>query len=128
MKPDKLLVEARARIIWGESSSAVSDFLVSNGISATDAATKVKEFNLERNRELRRFGLRNIFIGALLAGAAGTTMGLLFPLCSGFTSVYIRCVWPLGIVVIYGLWKVVNGIINLVWPQSEHKSIPDITE
>ena len=128
MKRDKLLVEARARIIWGEPSSSVFDFLVSNDISEKDAAAKVKEFSLERNRELRRFGFRDIIIGVLLVGATGITMCLFFPLCSGFISLYIRAVWPLGFVVIYGLWKVVNGIINFVWPQSEHKSIPDIAE
>jgi hypothetical protein len=37
MNPDQLIMEARARIIWGESSSSVRDFLISNGISDMDA-------------------------------------------------------------------------------------------
>ena len=28
----------------------------------------------------------------------------------------------------YGLWKLVKGLVYLVRPQSEHKSIPDIIQ
>jgi len=50
---DKFISEARARIIWGEPSLTVRDFLISNGVSDLVADAKVEEFMLERNRELR---------------------------------------------------------------------------
>jgi hypothetical protein len=44
MSPDKIISEARARIIWGESSSSVRYFLISNGISDSIADARLKEF------------------------------------------------------------------------------------
>jgi hypothetical protein len=49
MNPDKFISEARARIIWGEPSASVREFLVSNGVSGWVADAKLKEFELERN-------------------------------------------------------------------------------
>jgi hypothetical protein len=67
----QLISEARARIIWGEESSSVRSFLVSNGISEIDADAKIKEFNAERNNEIRKRAIRQILIGSiLLVGAA----------------------------------------------------------
>jgi hypothetical protein len=126
MEPDKLLSEARARIIWGESSLSVRDFLTSNGISETVADAKIKKFNLERSAELRRIGLRNTLIGVVLTGAAGGVIYWIFPSFS--TSGSARVYGVLGVIGLYGLWKLVKGIIYLVRPQSEHRSIPDIVE
>ncbi len=51
MNVDKVIWEARARIIWGEPARSVRDFLVSNGISRAVAEAKLKEFESERRRE-----------------------------------------------------------------------------
>jgi hypothetical protein len=60
MSPDKIISEARARIIWGDPALAVRDYLVSNGVPVAVAEAKLSEFELERSRELRRIGLRNL--------------------------------------------------------------------
>ncbi len=57
MNPNELIVEARARIIWGEESPSVRCFLTSNGMSAADA--QLAAFNRERNAEIRKLGFRN---------------------------------------------------------------------
>ena len=129
-EPNGILTEARARIIWGESSSSVRYFLTSNGISDTDADAKIKEFNAERNAEIRRLGIRDILIGVALIGTAGILLYSLFA-GSHIPSLTVRSAKGYGVVVLagfYGIWKLVNGIIYLVRPQSEHESIPDITE
>jgi len=128
MRADQVITEARARIIWGEASSSVREFLVSNGIESTVADTKLEEFNLERSRELRKIGLRNVLIGLLLTSAAGGTLYIAFPLASGIGSSFMRALGIVLLAGLYGLWKLVNGVIYLVRPQSEHKSIPDIGE
>jgi len=127
IEPDKLISEARARIIWGESSLSVRDFLISNGISDMAADAKLKEFELERNTELRKIGLRNVLIGIALTAAAGTTLWIAL-LHASATSGIVKALALVLLVGCYGLWKLVNGIIYLVRPQSEHKSIPDIIE
>ena len=126
MKPDILFSEARARIIWGEPSSSVRDFLTSNGISAIDADTKIGAFCAERNAELRRMGIRNTLVGALLLVGAAITVYLCLRL--GFSSGFLKCAAVSLVGVFYGIWRLYKGITYLVRPRSEHKSIPDIIE
>ena len=71
MNPDDLIAEARAKIIWGETSPSVHDFLTANGISDIDADAKIKELNAERNREIRKLGIKRTFFGAALVAGAG---------------------------------------------------------
>jgi len=126
MEPDKLISEARARIIWGEPSSSVRDFVISNGISDMDADAKIKDFNLERNAEIRRRGIKNILIGVALIGVAGISLYLILT-----SSLNVRRGRGFGAVIVggvYGIWKLVNGIIDLVRPQSEDGSISDMQE
>jgi hypothetical protein len=126
MKPDVLFSEARARIIWGEPSSSVRDYLTSNGISGGDADTKIKEFCAERNAEIRKVGIRNTFFGAAIAGAAGITVYLCLRL--GHSSGSVKCAVASMAAVFYGIGKLCAGIFDLVRPQSEEKSIPDMEE
>ena len=121
MHTDKVISEARARIIWGESPLSVRAFLISNGISEAVAEAKLAEFNLERSAEIRKIGLRNILIGVVLTGTSGITLYVV-----GLGP--IRALGLVGLAGLYGLWKLVDGVIYLVRPQSERKSIPDIEE
>jgi uncharacterized membrane protein YbhN (UPF0104 family) len=123
----KFISEARARIIWGEPSSSVRDFLISNGISDLVADAKLKEFELERNRELRKIGLRNALIGILLTGAAGITLYIALPHGS-VTSGFLQALAVVLMAGVYGLLKLGKGVIYLICPQSEHKSIPNIVQ
>ncbi|HSU57569.1 MAG TPA: hypothetical protein VLT36_26240 [Candidatus Dormibacteraeota bacterium] len=124
---DKLMTDGRARIIWGDSPQSVREFLVSNGVSVYAAETKVREFELERNRELRRIGLRNILIGGVPAAAASIALYLSAPVASA-TSGTVRALAVVLLAGLYGCWKLIKGIVYLVRPQSEHKSIPDIQQ
>jgi hypothetical protein len=124
--PDILFSEAGARIIWGEPFSSVRDLLTANGISATDADTKIEEFCAERNTEIRKIGIRNTLISAALVPGAGITFYLCLRL--GFSSGFARCAAVCMVGGFYGIWKLYNGIIYLVRPQSGHKSIPNIME
>ncbi|HXD00599.1 MAG TPA: hypothetical protein VN048_14760 [Verrucomicrobiae bacterium] len=134
MDPDKLITEARARIIWGEEISSVRDYLTSNGMSEMDANAKIQEFNLERNREIRGIGLRNTLIGAALFG--GAAIGIYLFVTNGHNHSgfgyghhgYGGALGGLAIAGVYGLWKLMKGIIYLIRPQSEHESIPDIDD
>ena len=127
MPPDKVITEARARIIWGDSTASVREYLVSNGISSSVADAKLAEFSLERNRELRRIGFRNLLVGVLLTGASGVTLWIAMPHSTPTSGIVtgLAVVFMAGC---YGLWRLVTGIVYLVRPQSEHKSIPDIED
>ena len=134
MESDKVITDARARIIWGESSSSVRMFLLSNGISEAVADARIQEFVLERNREIRSVGIRSVLIGVLLAGAAGGAL-FIWIFFLGGARVYgmsgrgvISFSVVLGTIASYGLWRLVTGIFYLFRPQSEHKSIADINQ
>jgi hypothetical protein len=132
MPPDKVITEARARIIWGDSAASVCDYLVSNGISSSVADAKLAEFSLERNCELRRIGFRNLLVGIVLTGAASITLYLAFSvdrLGGGWlTSGKLKVEGLVLLAGTYGLWKIGHGVFYLIRPQSEHKSIPDIEQ
>lgn len=122
---EKILTDARARIIWGESPQSVRDFLVSKGVSLEAAEKKILEFRLERNRELRRIGLRNVLTGGVVILAASIALYLWFRV-GWSSSGIIRALALVLLAAVYGFWKLVKGIVYLLRPQSEHKSIPDI--
>ena len=130
MTTDDLIVEARARIIWGDEPSSVRSFLTSNGMAAAEADAKIKELMLERNAEVRKLGIRDVLIGVALLAPAIIFFCLLFAR-SHIPSVTVRSgkgYGVLALVALYGLWRLINGVIRLARPKSEHGSIPDISE
>lgn len=127
MGPDKVITEARARVIWGESLTEVQEFLRANGVSGEDAQRWLRDFELERNRELRRIGLRNTVVGALLAGSAGVALYYAWTVASATLGI-VKVLAVVLLAGLYGLWLLVKGIVYLVRPQMEHRSIPDIVQ
>jgi hypothetical protein len=129
MKPEVLLSEARARIVWGESPATVRDYLITNGMSDLDADAKVKEFKAERNAEIRRIGLRNTVIGGAIMGVAGLTF---YPCYNYFDplsySAGARIIIAFSIGGLYGLWRLAKGLAYFIRPQSEEKSLTEISE
>jgi hypothetical protein len=132
MPPEELFTQARARIIWGESSTAVRAFLMSNGIPVSEADSKLDEFVAERNTEVRQLGIRRICLGSLIVIGAASFF-LVIPeraeleamnrlLFKGFISLAVA----IGFGGIYGLYKLAEGIVYVVCPKSERSSIPDI--
>lgn len=123
MRTDQAISEARARIIWGESPASVRVFLVSSGIESVVADTKLEEFGLERNRELRRIGIRSILIGILVTGISAIPIFIALHL-----HTFNRALAVVMLGILYGVWKLAIGSIYLICPQLVHKSIPDIGE
>jgi len=127
---DQLISEARAKIIWGEPASDVREYLVSNGMPGEEADTVIKEFSGERNVEIRKIGTKNVIIGAVLVSVSSIAIYLIV-INSSDHSVRVSTGKIIGLLAFagfYGLWKLVNGIIYLVRPQSEAKSIADLAE
>jgi hypothetical protein len=125
--PNDILTEARARIIWGDEPESVREFLISKGVSASSADDKIRELSAERYSEIRKIGIWNTLSGVALVGGAAALIyfsfkypyfDIAFHHGRGFAGVVIAG--------FYGLWKLVNGIIYLVRPQCEYKSISDI--
>jgi hypothetical protein len=128
MDTEQLITEARAKIIWGEDAESVRAYLTSNGLPGPEADEQIKAFNHERNLEIRKMGIKNTLLGAVLTGVSG---GLIYFMLtrSEMPHFTTRAGKGLGALMLgagYGLWKLVNGIVYLVRPQSEHQSISDL--
>jgi hypothetical protein len=133
MTPADLMSEARAKIIWGEPSSSVRNFLTANGISDADADAAIKQFDAERASEIRSIGIKKTFIGAAL------TIGAVIFFFWSFKHVdinqmnsrraegFVAMALVIAIGGFYGLWKLMDGITYLVRPQSERKSLSEIS-
>jgi hypothetical protein len=133
MIPANLISEARAKIIWGESSSSVHNFLAENGITKLDADEAIKECVAERNLEIRKIGIRRTLVGGGLTIGAGIFFywshqnvdfeKMSFRGARGFVGMAIL----IALAGLYGFGKLVDGFKDLVRPQSEEKSISDIS-
>jgi hypothetical protein len=129
MKPSNIIDQARAKLIWGEPAEAVRDFLILNGFSHCDAEQKITEFSAERNLDIRKIGIKKIVIGGAISTVTITL--LVFSYTSAHHSTSYRSAKGVGIIAfiaLYGLWKLIDGIIYLIRPQSETKSITEISE
>ena len=130
MDTEKLITEARAKIIWGEDAESVREYLASNGMPGPEADEQIKAFNHERNLEIRKKGIKDTLIGAVLTGVCG---GLIYFMLTASEIPHSstssgKALGALMLGAGYGLWKLVNGIIYLVRPQSEHQSITELEE
>jgi len=93
------------------------------------ADSKISEFQQERNREIRKLGLRSIFIGLGVGLLAGFTLYLFaWPLDRGSMVLANRGMAAIVVVALYGSWKIGLGLIYLIWPQTVRKSLTDIGE
>ena len=135
MNNNDLIVEARARITWGEEADSVRLFLISNGMSEGEANDLINNLTIERHVEIRKLGIKEVLIGVSLLGAVGVFLYLFInsaktsPI-SDTTSArgYVFCAIITLYAFIYGLWRLMNGIIRLVRPKNDEGSIPDISE
>ncbi len=130
MDSEQLITEARAKIIWGEDAESVREYLTSNGMPGTEADERIKAFNHERNLEIRKKGIKDTLVGAVLTVVSG---GLIYFLLAQSATPHLSTNTGRGLGVLmlaggYGSWKLLNGIIYLVRPQSEHKSITELSD
>jgi hypothetical protein len=129
MTPDNVIVEARARIIWGEEPSSVHAFLTVNGVSTADADQKIQELVTERNKEVRKIGVRGTCIGAAIICAVVIFIWYNFDHPSKlFPSRQGKAMYYMYFVGLYGIWKLIGGLFHLLRPQLETQSISEMTE
>lgn len=135
MNNNDLIVEARARITWGEEAHSVRLFLISNGMSEGDANDLINNLTIERHLEIRKLGIKDVFIGVSLLGTVVVFLYLFIDSAKGspisdagsargYAFFIILALYAF----IYGLWRLLNGIIRLVHPKNDEGSIPDISE
>ncbi len=114
-------IEARAKILWGDSPEEVIKFLMIGGFSCQEASDKVRVLFKERLAEIRANGIVKILTGIFVAVGAATSF--LFLVKIGFLSIWLLA--SAGIACVSGLWMILIGIFKILAPKSEHGDASD---
>ncbi len=127
----KVLDEARAMILWGEPADSVRRLLLSNDLSGKEADQWIAEFTLERLKEIRRTGVWKIVTGIAALTVSGCGLSLIWPLMEETPKAGRIFGIPLSLLlfgILFGLWKLLDGLVYLVRPQLESKSISELSD
>jgi hypothetical protein len=114
-------IEARAKILWGDSPEEVIKFLMIRGFSCQEASDKVHVLFKERLAEIRANGIVKILTGIFVAVGAATSF--LFLVKIGFLSIWLLA--SAGIACVSGMWMILIGIFKVLTPKSEHGDASD---
>ena len=121
---EQLETQARAKITWGEEPEKVVIFLISYGLTSEEAWGMVQELQIERQATIRASGVKKIIMGVIM---------ILVPVgvWVAFQSAGFMSVKLLGIAVavgVWGIWKLISGILNLLFPESEQGDLAEDSE
>ena len=112
---DQAVVEARAKILWGDNPDEAIRFLMLRGFTTEEATEKIHAMIKERRRTIRGEGFKKIIIGSLLAFASS---GALFGMWKvGFISPFVG--GGVGLACVGGLWMLFNGLLKFLAPGSQ---------
>ncbi len=108
------MVDARAKITWGEDPVKVMDFLQLKRVSEDDALALLRELLQERNGAIRGIGLKKLLIGVPCAAAPvvfyywNISRGRIHPtLMAGFL-----------VIGAFGLHKITGGLSMILRPRA----------
>lgn len=114
-------IEARAKMSWGDSPDAVTKFLMLQGFSVPEAREIVAVLYKERLAAVRVAGIKKIVSGIALMCVP--VIAYLYFLSIRFLPIRI-----MGIAVaigLWGVWRVVNGLIALLVPKMESGDVAE---
>jgi hypothetical protein len=124
MTQDEARIEARAKIIWGESKESVSAFLQTHGFGEQDTLSLLAEFDQERATAIRSSGIKKLTMGALLV-----PIPVIAYLVFMAMGVILMKIFAITIVAgLFGLWKVIDGISMIMAPGSERGDLSSLSD
>lgn len=121
MTTEKLIAQARAKIIWGESPDMVLAFLKTEGMGDQQSTALIELLANERKQIIQAHGKRNLIFGSAL---------ICVPIISYLTFHSVRIV-PLKIfgttvaIGAFGFWKASKGVFDLVRPDLQRGDLSD---
>ncbi len=122
---EQAVVEARAKVSWGDSQETVTQYLMMQGYPYREAADLVEEMFKVRRAETRANGIRKLIIGGCLIGAALTMWAVFVGLDELTARVFARAVGVAVLVGCWGIWLFVNGAILLLVPGLDKRDVSD---
>ena len=124
LSPEEAKIEARAKMIWGESRESVAALLQANGFGEKDIAVMLAEFDQERATAIRSSGIKKLTTGALLVPIP--VVAYLVFMAIGV--IYIKIFAATIVAGAFGLWKVIDGISMIVTPGSERGDLANLSD
>ena len=115
--------EARAKIFWGEDPEQVLHFLRLNRFTVEDAEAFVDSVFCERMVHVRSLGVRKILFGVpmmLVPVGAWLLFGFMYR-----SLVILAVLGVAGAIGLWGAWKVLEGVLMLVFPENEKVDLAD---
>lgn len=121
----QLVVEARAKIIWGERIRDVEKWLAIRGVAETQIKMIIASCSRERGIAIRRLGWRDIGIGSVPLALG---LGGLVALWDDRTETYdsYRAVGTLLFFIVFGSWMAGRGVLRVIQGAKSSGSIPDM--
>lgn len=113
--------EARAKVSWGDSREDVIKYLMIQQYNVHEASELVDNLLKARAVEVRKRGIRQIFIGIGMMCVPVITF--IF-----FTIIKIMFMKVMGLAIgvgLWGAWKCINGSIMVVVPKMEQGDVAD---
>ena len=118
---DQARIEARAKIMWGDSREEVIKYLMIQQFTAQEASDYVQELQKERASTVRKNGIRKLIIGSGLISIPIVTTIIMLSLGLIFVKILAFAVMA-GL---YGVWQFLNGLIMTVAPAREPGDVAD---
>jgi hypothetical protein len=121
LEPERAAAEARSKVMWGDDPAMISNYLLSQGFSADEAKATLAPMFAERTAAVRKAGVGKMFVGAgmILAGI----LALVFFLMGYLPDKIMGAGVCVGV---WGLWKVISGLIMFLSPKSEKGDVGDM--
>lgn len=116
------VAEAQTMITWGEEPKEVVAFLEKQGLASGEAIYHVVVLVEQRNRSIRRRGIRRIATGAVVA--IGCSVTLVYLVTQSEISEFFDSRIPgeeLGLMMIgtiWGLWGLIDGLRDVFRPKN----------
>lgn len=122
---EQALVEARAKVSWGDSQDTVVKYLMMQGYPHQEAAEQAAEMFKVRRAETRANGIKKLITGGCLIGAAVTVWAVFVSLDELTARVFARVVGVAVLIGCWGVWQVANGAILLLLPGLDKRDVAD---
>lgn len=112
---DQAVIQARAKVSWGDSKEEVINYLMLQGFSYPEASELIGEMFKVRASETRKIGVRKIIVGS---GFVCVPI-IYLPVFVATHFIFWRILIIAIAIGVWGLWKILNGIIMIVAPKME---------
>jgi hypothetical protein len=121
LEPERAAAEARAKIMWGDDVTTVTNYLQSQGFSITEAKAAIEPMLVDRAAAVRKAGVGRMITGSLmiLVGVAGVVLFLMGYMPDKLMGAGV-CIGA------WGGWKFISGLIMFLSPKSEKGDVADM--